>query len=1048
MSRESVRVTRATPSRWAMSGWCSAPSAGFAGATCFGGRFGRGAKPPSEFTRWVKIGFPNAILAAVLSWGAVASADLTGKLPAPDVRGLLQLAAMPLDKPPVPLPAVAMPPAPQTLPELPPPRFMTPVERPRAPLPPPRTLACNPIGTVFGVASELLECGRARYQRDELEDARAALQKSIQESSDRRVLREARYWLAETLVRLDKTPEVERLFLLVVQDDPRSEFGLYAADALGWVALESGDPRRALDYFDGVLKLPAPPVLAAYARHGRAMALYGLKRYAEARDQWATLLNVGGFSTPNALVPEATFWFGETLGRLGEYKGAVSRLQPSSTGNPMRLRETGLLRLGWWSRQAGQPNEAVNAYRTLLGAYPSTSEGPWARAGLVQALLDLDDFSTAREEARRLEALDKGGLALPTWLLIRKWLADKSRPEDARALDDELLARTLSPANRAWVLLLSADLARQSGQADEARNRLELVRQAPAVPLFGFQAALALAHLDFDTREFARAEEGAKGLLNEALPEDVRAKALLLAGEAAYWARDYSDAAGFYSRFLTDMPKHPAAPHVGLALGWAEFRRGHLDAARQRWAAFASEVPSDPRAAEALLLSAELAAKAGDVASAQRLFAEVITRFANTPQAQVAILNRAVLAINGGRPADALPELALLAERAPMSPYIGRVRLAKGIALLSMGRLAEAPTEFQAALGQGEDAMSHLGLGVLAFERGNWDVAVREFDGARDTGTAEVGALAEYGRAAAAFNQRKIDEFKQLATALVARPSDPRITPNILYGMSAVAAEEKRWPEARDLALRATKEFPRHAVAAAALADVGTAAGADRQWPLAREMFETLAKNHPTHPGNVAGRLVYAESLLRTGAAPEARRELETFVKASPRDPAIRRALVLLAEAQEASGNRAAAIDLYTRLDRDYPDSRNDPSNLLKAARLLQADGRWSDARSLLERMLNQSDPKVVAESGYRLGEGFQAAGQYEDAIEAYMTVAYLAPDSEWARRALLAAGQSFATLKQNESAAIVYKKLLAASGVEPDLAATARSQLKELGVP
>src|SRR5262249_34022299 len=155
-----------------------------------------------------------------------------------------------------------------------------------------------------------------------------------------------------------------------------------------------------------------------------------------------------------------------------------------------------------------------------------------------------------------------------------------------------------------------------------------------------------------------------------------------------------------------------------------------------------------------------------------------------------------------------------------------------------------------------------------------------------------------------------------------------------------VAAEEKRWREARDLALRATKEFPRHAVAAAALADVGTAAGADKQWPVAREMFEMLAKNHPTHPANVAGRLVFAESLLRTGAAPEARRELETFVKTtSPRDPAMRRALVLLAEAQEASGNRAAAIDLYTRLDREYPDSRNDPSNLLKAARLLQADG-------------------------------------------------------------------------------------------------------------
>src|SRR5262249_48851398 len=36
------------PSRSAVSDWCSVLSAGFAGATCFEGRFGREAQPPSE----------------------------------------------------------------------------------------------------------------------------------------------------------------------------------------------------------------------------------------------------------------------------------------------------------------------------------------------------------------------------------------------------------------------------------------------------------------------------------------------------------------------------------------------------------------------------------------------------------------------------------------------------------------------------------------------------------------------------------------------------------------------------------------------------------------------------------------------------------------------------------------------------------------------------------------------------------------------------------------------------------------------------------------
>ncbi|HYB40261.1 MAG TPA: tetratricopeptide repeat protein, partial [Candidatus Methylomirabilis sp.] len=372
-------------------------------------------------SRWSRI---LLVLAALLAAVSSSLAAGTVKLPPPDLRGLVPLAALPLDKPAVPLPAVAPTPPPVALPDLPPLRAGTdPRQRPTPALPPPRTLACNPIGTVLGVASELLECGRARYQRNELEEARDAFQKAIQQSSDRGLLREARYWQAETLLRLGRAPEVERILQLVVQDDPRSEFGLYAADELGWVSLELGDPRRALGYFDGLLKLGPPPGLATYARHGRAMALYGLKRYAEARDEWAGLLNLGGFSRPSApaaVVAESNLWLGDTLGRLGDYKGAVPRLQAAvASGASRPIVDGALLRLGWWSRLAGDAPEAVKAYRRLLASNPSGNDALWARAGLVQALLDTGDYTGAREEAVKLEAADRSRtFSLATWLIV------------------------------------------------------------------------------------------------------------------------------------------------------------------------------------------------------------------------------------------------------------------------------------------------------------------------------------------------------------------------------------------------------------------------------------------------------------------------------------------------------------------------------------------------------------------------------------------------------------------------------------------------------
>ena len=158
-------------------------------------------------------------------------------------------------------------------------------------------------------------------------------------------------------------------------------------------------------------------------------------------------------------------------------------------------------------------------------------------------------------------------------------------------------------------------------------------------------------------------------------------------------------------------------------------------------------------------------------------------------------------------------------------------------------------------------------------------------------------------------------------------------------------------------------------------------------------------------------------------------------------------ALLLLAQVQEAGGDRTAALDAYTRLEREYPDNKQRGSAMLGTARLLQAEGKWGEASGLLKRVLDQDDRRLVIEAAYRLGEGLRAAGQNEDAVEAYMTAAYLGPDSIWARRALLGAGQSFTALKQPDSAAIVYKKLLASSGVEPDLADEARNGLKALGV-
>ncbi|HKW92692.1 MAG TPA: tetratricopeptide repeat protein, partial [Methylomirabilota bacterium] len=158
------------------------------------------------------------------------------------------------------------------------------------------------------------------------------------------------------------------------------------------------------------------------------------------------------------------------------------------------------------------------------------------------------------------------------------------------------------------------------------------------------------------------------------------------------------------------------------------------------------------------------------------------------------------------------------------------------------------------------------------------------------------------------------------------------------------------------------------------------------------------------------------------------------------------RASALLAEAQESTGDRVGALDTYARATAAAASSKEKALGLLGQGRLLVADGKWEEARGRLEQALDVGDGAVASEAAYRLAEGLRATGRTQDAADMYMTAAYLASDSPWARKALIGAGQAFTALKQNDSAVIVYRKLLATTGVEPDLADTARKALRSLG--
>jgi len=991
--------------------------------------------------------FP-ALALVIWAWSASAAAQpavIPLTPPMPDLTPFLEFVEAPLDKPAVPIPHVRLPGPPEGLPALPPAKLVSIPDKVTPPVPTSRMLAC--AGTWLGVASESYECAVARFREGKYDEAARDFGQAVRQGGDRQdLIRQARYWLGESYWRLGRVELADRNFVQVAQSGGRDGLDLWALQGSGWTALRLGDPARAREAFTRLVAARPPSPLDVYGRFGLAIALYELGRYEEAQRAWA---DATARPLPPLLARDAAFWYGETLGRVGQYDRATAELGRFVAGGPHPLLETGKLRLGWWFLAGGKYAAAAARLREAQGLGRDRNgpdERDWRDAGLALALLGTGDVDGARNAARELSGR-KSKLAVPVQLRLLEAVVAAQRGADAEALAQEMLAGDLDSATRAWVLLRKGEASRASGNMDEARTQYELARTTADASETARYAGLRLAQTNFEFREFAQAAKEGAEVAQSAGPADLRAAALLVQAEAAYAAGDYATADAAYGRLLADAPQHPDASLVHLAQAWTALRRDQRDLARRRFTEFASAYPADPRRADALVLGSELALQAQDVNAARRLLEQVIKEYPTNPRTQFARLNLAILLARTGNTEAARRELTNWLAQSPFPPLVGRARVSLGAVQLAAGRPTDAAREFTTARQEGAGALAALGLGTAALRENRWDDAERELKEAAGTGTAAVTAVAEYGLAVVAFHKGNPGEFRKIASqTLDAAPTGPA-APYLLYILTALAVQERDWPVALTNAKRLVAQFKDAEFADDALERIGAGSAQARSWRTVSEAYQILRQQYPQSPFVASSRILFAEAEMENGRPDVARRELEAIAPSLTSADA-GRALVALGRAREATGDRAGALDAFSRAARGAGQAGLGKDATFQQARLLLEEKRWNEARGILQPLLKSPDAGPVAEAAQGIAQAFQGEGNYQAAAEFFMTAAYVAPESTAGRRALLGAGQSFAALKQPDSAAIVYRKLLAQPDLPADLAAAARQGLAATGRP
>jgi tetratricopeptide (TPR) repeat protein len=385
--------------------------------------------------------------------------------------------------------------------------------------------------------------------------------------------------------------------------------------------------------------------------------------------------------------------------------------------------------------------------------------------------------------------------------------------------------------------------------------------------------------------------------------------------------------------------------------------------------------------------------------------------------------------------------------RAPFPALFGRAHAALAAATLATSDLPAAQRSLALARREGLTAFSSLGTGALALRQRQWDDAVRAFTEARDAGTPDVVAAAEYGLAVANFQKGAVREFAKPAQAALAAlrpgPASGERAGELLYALTGIAVENREWSGALSQARRLATDYPNHDAADDALERVAAAAAGAKAWPTALEADTLMRQRYPQSPFVAQGRVRVAEALLETGRADEARKEIEKAVVDMPNDP---KATMILARVREAAGDRSGALEAYSRAARDGSGPEWSTPALFGHARLLTQEKRFDQARGVLERLLKSDESTVASEAAQAIGDTYTGEGDALAAAEYYLTAAYVAPASTQGRRALLAAARAFASLKQNEAAELAYKKLLAQADLPGDLADAARQGLSSLG--
>ena len=273
-----------------------------------------------------------------------------------------------------------------------------------------------------------------------------------------------------------------------------------------------------------------------------------------------------------------------------------------------RLKAQVEYKLAQLSANAGQLEQAISRYQSIVNNPDAASYHNFARYGMVWCLMQQEDYPAALQQLQPLlEQQLSDSIGQEAKLAQGVCLRQTGQTPEAIVALQEFLAGKPSGTSLANGLYELGLAFTQQGELPQAIEQLQrIVQEVPGYPAMD-KVLYELAWNYHESGQSTAAQQAFQQLAEQHPESEYQPEALYMLAQQHYQDQDYPRAAETYAAVMSGTQDAQLLEKTQYKLGWSYFQQQQYDKASAQFAAQAKNYPRGPLAVDARFMLAECA---------------------------------------------------------------------------------------------------------------------------------------------------------------------------------------------------------------------------------------------------------------------------------------------------------------------------------------------------------------------------------------------------------------------------------------------------------